>query len=97
MKSITDWMLSEKLATHWKQAENIIRGLKLGDLYNAKQFDEIRKRTRLYRDWRNSGVYGKLAQPCYEKAIAGEPAPAPLLEGVLHSEAQPEQGGEGDT
>ena len=95
MKSITDWMLSEGLANHWKRAENIIRGLHLDELYNAKKFDEIRARTRLYRDWRASGIYGKETKPCYEMAIAGKPVPVePMFDGVLHSE--PAQDGRGE-
>ena len=83
MKSITDWMLENSIANHWKQAENITRLLQLGDLYNAKRFDEIRARAKLYRDHRNSGEEPKVAAV---KAISGEPVPAPLFDGVLHSE-----------
>lgn len=84
MNSITDWMLSEKLATHWKQAQNIIKGLKLDELYNAKRFDEIKARTRLYRSWRNAGESSATA---YENAIAGKPTPAEMFQSV------PERGG----
>jgi len=82
--NIIEWMLSEKLATHWKQAQNIIAGLRLNELYAVKDYDGIKTRTRLYRDWRNSGEKSATA---YEKAIAGEAAPVPLMPEVLHSQA----------
>lgn len=81
--NMIDWMLSEKIAVHWKQAQNIIVGLELNTLYLARDYDGIKKRARLYRDWRNAGEPSKIA---YAKAIAGEPVPAPMFEEVLHSE-----------
>ena len=77
MKSIGDWLVENGIAHHWKQAENITRLLHLGELYNAKKFDEIRVRARLYRDLRNAGKETKEAA---EMAIAGDPAPAPMEE-----------------
>ena len=74
---IVEWMLEEKIAHHWKQAQNIIVGLKLFDLYNEKKFDEIKARARLYRTWRNAG---ENVQASYANAIAGKPAPEQLLQ-----------------
>lgn len=83
--NIIEWMLTEKIAGHWKQAENIIKGLHLHELYAAKDYEGIKKRARLYRDWRNAGEPSKVA---YEKAIAGESVPAPMFAEVLHTEAE---------
>ncbi len=82
--NMTEWLLSEKIAHHWKHAQNIIVLLKLFDLYNEKKFDEIKVRAHLYRDWKNAGENTQVAA---DNAITGKPIPAPLLEGVLHSEA----------
>ena len=83
--NITEWLLSSGIATHWKQAENIIAGLKLNELYILGKEDEIKARARLYRDWRNAGEQSKTA---YAKAIAGQPVPAPMFDDVLHSETK---------
>ena len=80
--NIIDWMLTEKIARHWKQAQNIIAGLHLNELYILNDYDGITARARLYRDWRNAGEPSKVA---YQKAIAGEPVPAPMFEDVLHA------------
>ena len=80
--NIIDWMLTEKIARHWKQAQNIIAGLHLNELYSLNDYDGIKARARLYRDWRNAGEPSKVA---YQKAIAGEPVPAPMFEDVLHA------------
>lgn len=80
--NIIDWMLTEKIVGHWKQAQNIIAGLHLNELYSLNDYDGIKARARLYRDWRNAGEPSKVA---YQKAIAGEPVPAPMFEDVLHT------------
>ena len=80
--NIIDWMLTEKIAGHWKQAQNIIAGLHLNELYILNDYDGIKARARLYRDWRNAGEPSKVA---YQKAITGEPVPAPMFEDVLHA------------
>jgi hypothetical protein len=80
--NLTDWMLDEKIARHWKQAHNIIAGLQLDQLYNTGEYEQCKSRARLYRDWRNAGEEPKIA---YAKAIAGEKVPAPMFEEVLHA------------
>jgi len=80
--NIQQWLLDEKIASHWKQADNIIIGLKLGELYNEGKFEEIKTRAKLYRDIRVSGEKSKVA---FEKAIKGEAVPVPMFGGVLHS------------
>lgn len=86
--NLTEWLLEEKIAHHWKHAQNIIVGLELFDLYNEGKFDEIKARARLYRDWRNSQIYPKSdTKSCYEKAIAGVAVPiTPLITEAFHSE-----------
>ena len=49
--NMIEWLLSEKIAEHWKQAQNIIVGLKLNELYILNDYDGIKKRARLYRAW----------------------------------------------
>ena len=82
--NITEWLLEEKIAHHWKHAQNIIVLLKLFDLYNEKKFGEIKTRARLYRDWKNAG---ENTQTAADNAFAGKPVPAPMFDEVLHSEA----------
>ena len=71
--NIIEWMIENKIASHWKQAQNIIVGLKLGELYNEKNYDEIKHRCELYRRWRPK-TDKKNQVPtwqAYELAIAG--------------------------
>jgi hypothetical protein len=71
--NIVEWLLSQGIATHWKQAENIIVGLQLGRLHNAGKYQEIKERAMLYRKWR-ARTDKKNDIPswqAYELAIAG--------------------------
>lgn len=84
MKNIVELIIEEKIADNVFRASNIATGLKLWEL---KTEAEQLARARLYRDWRNSGIYGKQTQPCYEKAIAGEAVPVDtMFDGALLSE-----------
>jgi len=70
---IVTLLIQNKIADNGFRAAHIVRGCKLAEL----ETDEERlARARLYRDWRNSQIYGKNTAPCYEKAIAGDPVPA---------------------
>lgn len=78
-------LMAEKICDSGFRAEAIIRGLKLMELATD---EERLSRAKLYRDWRNSKIFGKQTAPCFEKAIAGEPVPQmTLIEGVMHTEA----------
>jgi len=81
--NMIEWLLSEKIAKHWKQAQNIIVGLELNKLYDAKDYDGIKARARLYRDWRNAGEPSKVA---FQHAINGDVIQALPMEGALLSE-----------
>lgn len=86
MSNIVEQLVAEGIAQNNWQAANIANGL---DLIHCKDDDERMKRARLYRDWRNSQYFPKSdTKSCFEKAIAGEPAPAPLLKEAAHSEAK---------
>ena len=76
-------LIHHKIAKNEFQAGHIIRGL---ELWSLETEEEILARARLYRDWRNSKIFGKETSPCYEKAIKGEPVPVePMFEGALLS------------
>ena len=94
MKSITEWLIDNKIAHHQNHAQNIIAGLQLGRLWELKDFDGIEKRARLYRRWRDSQVYGKQTAPCFEKAIAGVEPPKELFAIDVITDAQGEAGRE---
>ena len=84
--NVIEMLINEGIAKNGFQAAHIANGLKLAGLPEAEQL----KRARLYRDWRNTKIYGKETAPCYEKAIAGEAVPVePMFEGVLHSDTRP--------
>lgn len=74
--NITKFLLDEGIAHHEKHAQNIIAKLELWKLYNEGSYGLIMTRSRCYRDWRNAGENPNEAA---RKAIAGEPAPAPLI------------------
>jgi len=71
--NIIEWMIENNMASHWKQAGNIIVGLRLGELYNAKQYDAIKARVSLYRRWRpaNTKSNGIPAYQAYDLTLAG--------------------------
>lgn len=79
--NIHEWMLKNKYAMTGFQASHIYEGLLL---WKCGSFDEQVERVKLYRSWRNSKVYGNNRKPCFEKAIKGEPAPAPLIAEAAH-------------
>ncbi len=58
------------------RASAIATGLRL---WECSSDEERIERARLYRDWRNSQIYGKQTAPCFEKAIAGEAVPVAEL------------------
>lgn len=69
---IVELLIREKVADNQFRAAHIVKGCKLAELGT----DEARlARARLYRDWRNSQIYGKKTEPCYEMAIKGEAVP----------------------
>jgi len=71
------------------QAANIVNGCRL---WECKTDEERRARVLLYRAWRDSGIFGKATQPCFEKAIAGEAVPiTPMFGGALLSEDKPKE------
>lgn len=88
--NVVEWLLAEKIATHWKQAQNIIVGLRLFELHTRGDYEGIKARARLYRDWRNSKVYpDRDTASCFEKAIAGEPVKQmALIQEALRSEVE---------
>ena len=63
---------SNKFADNDFRASSIATGCKL---WECKTDEEKIARVRLYRDWRNSKIYGKLTAPCFEAACKGEPLP----------------------
>lgn len=81
--NIVKFLLDEKIATCQKHAENIIAKLELWKLYNEGQYGLIMTRARLYRDFRNAGENSNEAA---RKAVAGDPAPAPLIAEAAHSD-----------
>lgn len=69
---IVTLLIQNKIADNGFRAAHIVRGCKLAEL----ETDEERlARARLYRDWRNSQIYGKQTAPCYEHAIKGDAVP----------------------
>jgi hypothetical protein len=50
--NIIEWMTDEGIVKNEIQAQNIIAGLRLWELYNQKDYDGIKDRVRLYRSWR---------------------------------------------
>jgi len=76
IKTLTEWIIEQKYARNEPHAQRIIAGLQLNGLDRAAQ----EARVKLYRDWRDSGVYGKDTAPCFEQAIKGNKPP--MLEGV---------------
>lgn len=82
---IVNALVAEKIARNEFQAAHILNGLKLTSLKS----DEVMPRARIYRDWRNSGIYPKAdTASCYAKAIAGERVPVDsMFDGALLSEA----------
>lgn len=81
--NIIEWMILEGYADNQFRAGHISDGLHLIELHGDMEAQQAR--VKLYRDWRNSKVYGTKTAPCYEKAIAGEAAPVPLIPEALHS------------
>lgn len=78
-------LIQEKIADNNFRAAAIVNGLKLLELGDDKS--KILARARLYRDWRNSKIYGSKTTPCFEKAIAGEAVPQiALISEALHTE-----------
>lgn len=67
--NIVTWMLENKYASHWKHAQHIIIGLRLGELHKRGEYDAIKARVILYRKWRDSGEPSKVA---YRNAIEGK-------------------------
>lgn len=83
--NIIDWIQQEGFADNPFRASHIANGLKLSDIHD--DLEAQKSRVRLYRDWRNSGIFGKDTKACYAKAIEGEHVPVePMFENVLHSE-----------
>ena len=69
---IVTLLIQNKIADNGFRAAHIVRGCKLAEL----ETDEERlARARLYRDWRNSQIYGKNTAPCYEHAVKGDAVP----------------------
>lgn len=86
MKNVIELLIENGICNNGFRASAIANGLKLYDLST----DEARlKRARLYRDWRNSKIYGKDTAPCFEKAIAGENVPQiAMFEEAIHTVTQ---------
>jgi len=85
--NIITWLLESGIAKNEPHARAIIAGLRLGELYAADDYDGIKARARLYRDWRNSKIYpDKDTASCFVKAIAG--VPVPQLEFVRDRESE---------
>ena len=70
--NIIELLKAHKLADNDFRASAIANGCKL---YELKTDEERLTRARLYRDWRNSQIFGTKTAPCFEKAIAGEAVP----------------------
>lgn len=81
--NVLEWMVEAGFAQNAFEAYHISNGLRLIELHGNMEAQQAR--VKLYRDWRNSKVYGTKTAPCYEKAILGEAAPVPLMPEVLHS------------
>jgi len=87
-QNIIEWIIENKFADNMFRASAIANGLHLTDPLHDLEAQQAR--VKLYRDWRNSGVFAKHdTASCFAKAICGEPAPKPLIAGTLHSEAAP--------
>ena len=71
--NVTELLITNGIADNQFRAGHIATGLRLWEC----ETDEAKlERARLYRAWRNSGVYKKSdTKSCYEKAIAGEKVP----------------------
>ena len=81
--NIIEWMIEAGFAKNAFEAFHISNCLRLIELHGDT--DAQQARIKLYRDWRNSKAYGTKTAPCYEKAIAGQAAPQPLIPEALHS------------
>lgn len=71
MKNIVEWLIESKLADSGYSAAGMVNGLELNGLSD----EQIEARARLYRNWRDSGIFGKRTKPCFEMAILGEDVP----------------------
>src|SRR5262245_26654782 len=71
-ENIIQFLIDNKLAKNELQGSHLATGLQL---WQCKSDAEILERAARYRAWRNSGVYGKATQPCYEHAIKGDVVP----------------------
>ena len=76
MMNDVELVKEHKFADNDFRAAAICTGLKL---WECKTDDEKLARVRLYRDWRNSKIYGKNTAPCFEAAIKGEPVPMTMM------------------
>lgn len=65
-------LIQNDIADNVYRASAIVVGCELASLPTD---EERLARARLYRAWRNSQIYGKRTEPCYEKAIKGEVVP----------------------
>lgn len=70
--TVIELLKQHKIADNDFRASAIDKGLKLWECIDD---EERLERARLYRDWRNSKIYGKNTAPCFEKAITGEAVP----------------------
>jgi len=74
--ALSKWMQETKIAANEYRAANIIAGFKNADCdLTELGRDDAERVLRLYRDWRNSGIYGKRTAPCFEEAINGRDVP----------------------
>jgi hypothetical protein len=71
-KNVTDLLITEKIADNTFRAAAIATGCKLWECVTN---EEKVTRAKLYRNWRDSGIFGKRTQPCFEMAILGEDVP----------------------
>ena len=65
-------LIEAKLADNNHRAAAIATGCKFWEL---KTDEEKLTRARLYRNWRDSGVFGNKTKPCFEMSINGEDVP----------------------
>jgi hypothetical protein len=72
MMNVCELIKFHKFADNDFRAAAIATGCKL---WECKTEDDKIARVRLYRDWRNSKIYGKLTAPCFEAACNGEQLP----------------------
>ena len=72
--NINEWMIKYKFAKNDFNANAIFNGLELSRI---PRFWARVHRIILYRDWRNSKVFGGKTAECFAKAIAGERVPMP--------------------